>query len=184
MPIPKNAKRVFKGEIFDVYQWKQKMFDGSFKTFESIKRQDTVIVITSMNNKIVVIKQKQPGGGWYYGEPSGRMDKKGESPKAAAARELLEETGLLAKKLFLWKKVQQSRKIQHINYIFIAKNCRKAAKQQLDNGEKIKIELMGFEDWLKLSDNPKYIYGTTLVDMLRARLHKTEKQKLKKLIFG
>ncbi len=38
MKIPPNAKRVFKGIIFDVYQWQQKMFDGSKETFEMLKR--------------------------------------------------------------------------------------------------------------------------------------------------
>ena len=60
-PIPKHAKRVFKGVIFDVYQWKQKMYDGSFKTFEKIKRPDTVIVFPVLDNgKILLTKQSQP----------------------------------------------------------------------------------------------------------------------------
>ena len=29
--IPNNAKRVFKGVIFDVYQWEQEVFDGMSK---------------------------------------------------------------------------------------------------------------------------------------------------------
>src|SRR5258708_26560324 len=94
MKIPKVAKQVFKEQIFQVYQWQQKMFDGSFKTFEKIKRQDTVVIIPIVGNKIVILKQKQPNTGWYYSEPSGRMDKANESPKAAALRELLEETVL------------------------------------------------------------------------------------------
>ena len=39
--LPKNAKRVFKGKIFDVYQWDQKMFDNSVEIFEKMKRTDT-----------------------------------------------------------------------------------------------------------------------------------------------
>ena len=44
-PIPKDARCVFKGVIFEVWQWEQKMFDGSMATFERIKRPDTVVII-------------------------------------------------------------------------------------------------------------------------------------------
>lgn len=30
--------------MFDVWQWEQKMFDGSVKTFERISREHTVMV--------------------------------------------------------------------------------------------------------------------------------------------
>ena len=31
--VPKNAKKVFTGEIFDIYQWQQEMYDGSLSIF-------------------------------------------------------------------------------------------------------------------------------------------------------
>ena len=37
MKVPKQAKRVFKGVIFDVYQWEQEMFDGTKEIFEKLK---------------------------------------------------------------------------------------------------------------------------------------------------
>lgn len=42
--IPPEADRVFRGEIYEVYQWSQKMPDGSVKTFEMLRRPDTVMV--------------------------------------------------------------------------------------------------------------------------------------------
>lgn len=184
MPLPKSAKRVFKGTLFDVYQWRQKMFDGSYKIFESIKRQDAVVVLATVKNKIVVLKQKQPNTGWYLSEPGGRMDKAGESPKNAALRELLEETGLKPKKLILWKKSNPGHKVMFTLYIFIARDCKQAAKASPDNGEIIQTKLVSFEDFLKLSDNPNYVYGDLLPHMLRARISKSAKSKFKKLIFG
>lgn len=183
MKLKKNAKKVFKGIIFDVYHWPQKMFDGSIATFEAIRRQDTVVIITSSRNKMVVLKQRQPGTGWFLSEPAGRIES-GESPKRAAARELLEETGMKAGQLFLWKKVQPSRKIFHTIYVFIAQNCIQTQEPSPDSGEQIKTLLVSFEDWLKLSDNPSYIAGVTLEYMLRARLNPTVKKELKTAIFG
>jgi ADP-ribose pyrophosphatase len=184
MPIPKTAKKVFQGEIFSVYQWQQKMFDGTFKTFERVKRQDTVIIIASAKDKIVMLEQMQPGTKWFHCTPSGRMDIPGEKPEAAAKRELLEETGMVAKKLFLWKKVQSKSKVESTIYFFIARDCRIVAKQNLDNGEKIKIKLVSFEQYLKLSENPDSHMELSLIDMFKARLDKKYKVYLKRTIFG
>ena len=49
--LPKGARLilpeadcVFRGEIYEVHQWLQKMPDGSVKTFEMLRRPDTVMV--------------------------------------------------------------------------------------------------------------------------------------------
>jgi ADP-ribose pyrophosphatase len=183
MPIPKHAKKVFKGVIFDVYQWEQKMFDGSFATFERVIRQNTVVIIAIIKNKIVVVKQKQPGTDWFYDLPSGRMDKKGELPKAAALRELKEETGLVPKKIKLWKTYSPSGKVLQKIYFFVAEDCKKVSSQKLDPGEKIEPSYKTFEEFLELSDNPRCFLGPLMIDVLLARIHKKNKEYLKKSFF-
>ena len=37
--IPPEAKCVFRGKIFDVYQWPQRLYDGSTATFEMLRRR-------------------------------------------------------------------------------------------------------------------------------------------------
>jgi ADP-ribose pyrophosphatase len=160
------------------------MFDGSFQTFERIKRQDTVIIIATVKNKLVLLKQKQPRTKWFYCTPSGRMDVPGEKPLAAAKRELREETGMAAKKIFLWKKTILKGKVESTIYSFIARDCRVIGKQSLDSGEKIKVKLISFEDYLKLSDDPLSDMELSLIDMFKARLDKKYKVYLKKTIFG
>lgn len=49
--IPKEATKVFEGRIYDVYQWLQKLFDGSTETFEMLSRADTVKIIALVNEK-------------------------------------------------------------------------------------------------------------------------------------
>jgi hypothetical protein len=74
-PMPSAAKMVFKGVIFDVYQWEQKVFDGSYRTFEKIKRQDTVMILPVTNDKkIILTEQEQPGKGSFIGAAGGRID--------------------------------------------------------------------------------------------------------------
>jgi len=149
---PKNAKRVFKGEIFDVYQWQQKMYDNSFATFEKLKRSDTVQVIpVTEDGKIILLRQSQPG----FRKPcwsvaGGRIDGR-ETPLKAAHRELLEETGYKAKRMELWYSVQPNAKIDYAIYGFIAKGCKKVSAQNLDPGEKISLEPVSLEEFLRIT---------------------------------
>jgi len=183
--VPKHAKQVFKGVIFDVYQWPQKLFDGGHRTWEIIKRQDTVIVIPTIKDKIVIIRQKQPAmNEWFYSVPAGRMDKPGETPRQTAVRELLEETGLKPKRIRLWRKFQKTGKVIHTVYVFVANDCVKVADQDLDGGEDIQIRYLTFEQFLKLSDDSHLYESELQLDMLRARLHPKKKRELKKIIFG
>ena len=65
-PIPPDAKKVFSGVLFDVYQWEQKMFDGSVATFEKLKRPDTVVVFPVLpNGRIILTEQEQPNDSNY-----------------------------------------------------------------------------------------------------------------------
>lgn len=182
--IPKHAKEVFAGDIFKVIQWKQKMFNARFKTFEFAQRLDGVGVIATVKDKIVMLYQKQPGTKWYYTVPGGYLDVPEETPKQGILRELLEETDLKPKKLKLWKTYHGRSRVISKYHIFIAQDCEKVAKQDLDGGEIIEVKLVNFEQFLKFSDNPKFHNHDLLIEMLQARLHPKRKAEFKKLIFG
>ncbi len=155
-PIPINAKRVFKGEIFDVYQWRQKLFDGSFATFEKIKRADSVNVIPiTKEGKIILTQQEQPGAKPFIGVLGGRMDK-GEKSLDTARRELLEESGYKAKKFILWDVVQPYSKIDWAVYTFIAKDCERVKEPEMDPGERIKLLYLSFDEFLKVLTREDY----------------------------
>jgi ADP-ribose pyrophosphatase len=60
--IPKHAKKVFSGIIFDVYHWEQELYDGTSTTFEALKRRGTAIVLPILyNGNILLCIQEQPG---------------------------------------------------------------------------------------------------------------------------
>ena len=184
MTIPKTAKRVFKGLIYDVYHWQQKMFDGSFKTFEKIRRPGTVVVIPTIGKKILLQKQKQPDTDWFYDFPSGRMDKPGESPRQAALRELMEETGYQPTELKLWKIYRPGGKIVQKVYFFIARDCYSVRRQTLDGGEKIKILFKTFDEILRVTDEKSCYFGPLMIDVLLARIHKENYRYLRQAILG
>lgn len=148
--IPANATKVFKGKLFDVFQWEQELFDGKKITFEKLKRPDTVNVIPiTTDGKIVVSEQEQPGTESFIGCLGGRLDE-GEEPLEAAKRELLEETGMEADEFVLWDSLQLIDKIDWAIYTFIAKGVRKVKEQDIEAGEKIKLKFVSFDEFLKL----------------------------------
>jgi ADP-ribose pyrophosphatase len=182
--IPKKAKRVFKGVIFEVWQWKQKMFDGSYEVFEKLKRPDTVNIVPVAGNKIMILKQRQPD--WKSDKvcvPGGRIDSD-EKPLEAAKRELLEETGMVSKDWKLWKEINPSGKTIWTVYTFIACNCTKKQKAELDAGEKIKTKLITFDEFLQLADEPTFYESELKFSLLRARFDRKYRKELRELFFG
>lgn len=180
-PIPKNAQRVFKGKIFDVYQWEQRLFDGSKATFEKIKRTDTVNVIpVTAGGKLILTQQKQPGGIPFIGVLGGRIDE-GESPLAAAKRELMEEAGMQADSFVLWDAEQLLDKIDWAIYTFIAKGCERIKKQAVDAGEKIRLIEVTFEEFVELLAKDNYRDLEIVLKVLRATKNPVEFDRMRKI---
>jgi len=179
--IPANAKMVFEGVIFDVWQWEQEMFDGSKQTFEMIKRTNTVRIIAISKGKIVILDQEQPGKPPYKSLPAGRIEKD-EEPIHAAKRELLEETGLESNDWVSWRSDNISAKIDWTIFTYIARDCIKTHGQNLDHGEKITAELFSFDEFINLVDNPLFIEKDLFPIMLRAQYDQKASEELKLLL--
>jgi len=118
--IPDTAKRVFRGQIFDVYQWPQKMFDNSTQTFEMLRRPDTIAVIAVVEDKILILDDEQPHTGLRKSLPTGRVDDQDTATLSAAKREVLEETGFEFSKWRLIEVTQPHSKLEWFIYFYIA----------------------------------------------------------------
>ena len=154
--IPPHAECVFKGAIFDVYQWQQPMFDGSTATFECLKRPDTVVVLAMQGDQIFYSEQEQPAKPPFIGLFGGRAEV-GEVPLEAAKRELLEETGMESDDWELFSQNPFGGKIDWTVYYYVARNCRTVAEPKLDGGEKIMIKSTDIDTFLSdIVPNPKF----------------------------
>lgn len=184
MKIPPEAKRVFKGVIFDVYHWQQTMFDGSIQTFEMLKRPDTVQVIAVMDDNIVIAKEEQSGvsGGPYLTLFGGRIDE-GEEPLAAAQRELQEEAGFISDDWELWTTEEPAHKIEWTVYTFIARNCKKTKNQTLDAGEKITLYELSFDEFVKSAADPSFRNLGITAELLKLNLDPERLEEFKQKLF-
>lgn len=181
-PIPINARKVFKGIIFDVYQWEQELYDGTSTTFEKLKRPDTVLIVpVTTDGKIILGIQEQPGKATTLDFIAGRADGE-ESTLDAAKRELSEETGHEAKNWLLLDTFQPFSKIDWAIYILIAKGCQKISEQKLDGGEKIDLKFVDFEQFSEMVQNGKLGNTELRVKFLEAKLDPNKMVMLKKLI--
>lgn len=183
--FPDNAKKVFEGIVFDVYQWEQEMFDGSTETFEAIKRIDSVTVVAVVDGKILINKEEQPGRGTFVALPGGRVDRD-ETSLEAVKRELLEETGYLSMSLIEWFSTDASdmAKLEWNSHYFIAKDCIKNKEIELDPGEKIETKLITLEELIEIRGqlgNRNAGLKNKLEEISRDEV---EKEKLKEILFA
>lgn len=97
-----------------MYQWRQELYDGSFETFEMLKRPDTVLIIAEDDGgEILACNEEQPGGIIRKQHlPAGRVDASDKTILAAAKRELKEETGYSFAEWRLLDIVQPEKKIE------------------------------------------------------------------------
>ena len=181
-PLPEDAKKVFEGEIFDVYQWEQEMYDGTKATFEKLKRPDTVVVFAvDDDGKILLTKQEQPGKEPFIGAAGGRVDK-GEDILDAAKRELLEETGYEAEDFILWKALQPISKIEWAVYVFVARKIKRVAELSLDAGEKIEVMFVQFDEFTNIALQENFYEQEVYRDIVEAMFNNKKKEELKKLL--
>lgn len=185
--FPENAKRVFHGVIFDVYQWEQKMFDGTTEIFERLERPDSVEVIaTTPEGTILIQRQQQPDQEeWFTDVIAGRVES-GEDHLEGAKRETLEETGYTSDEWELIDTYSGFSKIVWTMSIFVARNCQKTAEQNLDAGERIEVREVTFDEFIDLVDSHKMkrVSFPIRERCIRAKYDPIKKEEFRKEIFG
>lgn len=182
--LPQNAKRVFEGKIWDIYQWPQKMFDGTTHTFECLKRPNTAVIIPVVENKILIQRQLQPH--WDHeliSLPAGRCDGE-EDSLACAKRELSEETGFASDDWEMFDKGYPHSLMIWERFVFIARDCKKVSEQKLDAGERISTNLVSFDEFLNLPDHPDWRETGLSILMYQCRLYPEKRRVLEQKLFG
>jgi 8-oxo-dGTP pyrophosphatase MutT (NUDIX family) len=180
-PIPKEAKIVFSGKLFDIYQWEQEQYDGTKKVFEKIMRPDTVYVLpVNQEGRILICRQTQPGSDTYYGLLGGRVERN-EDVLVAAKRELYEEAGMTVETLELWKSFQFLPKLEWAIYVLIGKGISQH-ERQLDSGEKIDLIDVSIDELFDYASKDSFGDVEIALLLLRVLMNNSENSKLRDLI--
>lgn len=150
--MPENAQRVFKGIMFDVYQWNQEMFDGSTAVFERLRRPDTVMAVCIVDDQIIIQEDEQPHRGVKSKLPGGRVDAQDDSTLTAVKREVLEETGYEFANWRLIEVTKPEDKIDWFVYIYLASGVLSKSVTSQDAGERIKPTLKSVDEVKSMID--------------------------------
>ena len=93
---------VFEGKIWDVVREKFRYGEGTLvREFVAHPGAVAVLAIDAEQRVLLIRQYRHPVRSYLWEIPAGLLDQAGESLEAAAARELLEETGYVAEKLEL-----------------------------------------------------------------------------------
>ncbi len=94
-----SRRKVFNGRLIKVFKGKKGLPNGREAYFEEIDHPGAALIVPFIKDKIVFIRQYRGVIGRFIWElPAGTLSP-GESPRACAKRELIEETGYLVKNL-------------------------------------------------------------------------------------
>jgi 8-oxo-dGTP pyrophosphatase MutT (NUDIX family) len=122
----------------DLYRFEPSGQEGDFVVIDTVSWVNVVPVTTEGN--VVLIRQFRHGIRDVTLEIPGGMMDEGETPEAAAERELREETGYVAGRIRLLARVLPNPAVQNnFLYLFAAEGCRKTGKTQFDAFECIDV---------------------------------------------
>lgn len=182
--IPTHAKKVFEGTIFSVWQWEQKLYDGSTAIFEGITRADQAYVIGVLDDqKILLVQDEQPDRGPVITPAGGRVEPR-EKPKEAARREMREETGYDISELTVWMSYSPATKAEWMIHAFIGRGLKRVAEPMMEPGERITPLLYTFEEFLELGHNENLRDPWLRIQLLEAKFDAQKRAALKKVLYG
>ena len=149
-----NKKIVYKGRYLKVIKKEFLTKTGKKRFWEYVKRKNAVVIFPLTKKKEVILERiyRLPIDSFDVELPAGLLDKKGETPREAAKRELLEETGYFAKKLILvFKKPLDPGVFSNELFCFFAPDVelkRKAKTEDTEEIEVLKVPLKKLVDFL------------------------------------
>lgn len=143
--------------MFDVYQWPEKLFDGSVATFEMLKGNDSVAVIAvSESGEILYTDEEQPGRAPFLSVIAGGVED-GEGPLSAAKRELLEEAGLESSDWELLEIWENHERLEWSFHLFVARGCKTGRAPDPGPGERVTVRRSDWEGFVKVvRDDPRF----------------------------
>lgn len=115
------------------------LLNGKIIDKEIVEHQDSVGIVALSSNYVILVTQYRRAAGKMLLEiPAGKMEK-GETPRKAAIREMVEEIGYSGKLTPLMRWYLAPGYSTELMHVFVATNLRKVERGPLDDDENISI---------------------------------------------
>ena len=146
-----SRKTVYTGRAFDVEKLQVSLPDGRVSAYDLVNHKNSVTILPlDSDGSIVFVSQFRMGSDSLMLElPAGVMDD-GESPEAAAAREVREEIGMAAGSLKMLGSIYVAAGyITEINHIFLATELT-PAPLEMDEDEFLEVKRFSIAETRKM----------------------------------
>jgi 8-oxo-dGTP pyrophosphatase MutT (NUDIX family) len=150
-----SRKRAYKTPIFDLFKIERESSTGKRGSFVILESPDWVNVIPITADEegrecFLMVRQYRQGGQCLTLEFPGGLIDPGETPEQAAVRELREETGYEAEKIFLAGRINPNPAfMSNCCSTYIAQGLRRTSEQDLDENELVDYELVPVDDLVR-----------------------------------
>lgn len=137
-----RKEKIFSEKFINVWSTYFLDKENKEKEWQWVERQNfvTVLPITIDNTLILIRNYRIPIECYEIETPTGKIESEDVNPEAAARRELLEETGYTADKLYVLKPFPGSPgTTNNFGAPFIATGCRKVSNAAGDSTEDITV---------------------------------------------
>lgn len=168
-----NSRIIHKNKWYKIRKDKVIRPDGKLGFYHVIDlgRSVSVIAINSANQIILVEQFRYPTQTNSLELPGGNTD--GQNPLTAAKRELLEETGLIARKWKLLSKFQPANGVSNeACYLFLAKDLKRSKKQKKQGDEDTTPTKMSLKKIFSMIKKGKILDAHTITGLSLALLKK------------
>jgi ADP-ribose pyrophosphatase len=176
-----SRRQVASCGIFDLFAAKRVSAHGARGEFWILSARDWVNVVPVIHPSpegacFLMVRQYRHGSETITTEFPAGLVEKGEDPAAAAARELLEETGCKAGRLTLIGDIHPNPAFMTNRcYTFLAEDLQQAGAQDLDELESVDAVSLPVAEVLAQAGSGELVNALTLVALLYYQRHLAER---------